>query len=347
VWAYWHYCQSRSAGYSVQHVLLDPDILKDGRSEHESIADLQQGSSSEPLITTEDYRISDAIALGCVCLTVLVYTTLCVLALQVNSTLAFVFLSLPIAFVLQFFFNALHYCTHDTFVKSRNLNYLIGVSFGCITILNFALYKPYHMQHHGYLFTDKDPEPTNRSIESKLQYLFEMLVPLFFIDNWLQSLKTMLRSGIPNIFKRNAPRLTESDRMRVVLNNCVLLMWVGFVTWLTLAFGAVVIWLYWFPLFISHILANFVILPEHYETDCVTGRNKVNSRTIKSGFLTRFFIVGLNYHTEHHLYPGIPFHNLPNINKRIGKEMKYTHNSYLAFHWSLVKSLPWRLESAS
>ena len=306
------------------------------------IADLPQ-NTSERRLTSDDYRISDATALGCTCLTALSYAALCTLALQLDSIAAFIALSLPLAFVLQFFFNGLHYCTHDTFVRSRNLNYALGVAFGCITILNFALYKPYHMQHHRYLFTDKDPEPTDRRIESKPQYLFEMLAPLFFIDNLLQSLKTMVRAGIPNIFRRSAPHLSEADRVMVAWNNCILLVWICFAAWLTVIVGTAAIWLYWLPLYLSFVLANLVILPEHYETDCVVGRNGVNSRTIKTGFVTRFFIVGLNYHAEHHLYPGVPFHNLPEVSERLAEEVKHTHSSYLLFHWSLMKSLPWRL----
>jgi fatty acid desaturase len=311
------------------------------------MVDLQQRISSEHLINTDDYRIADTIALGCTCLTLIIYVGVCVLGFQLKSTAVLVLLPFPLAFVLQFFFNALHYCTHDTFVRSRNLNYILGTVFGCVTILNFSLYKPYHMQHHRYLFSNKDPEPTDRSVESKPQYLFEMLAPLFFIDNWLQSTKTMVRPGIPNIFKREPPYLTRSDKMIVAFNNCVLLVWMSFVVWLTTIVGTMMIWSYWAPLYISFVLANFVILPEHYQTDCVIGRNTVNSRTIKTGPLTRFFIVGLNYHAEHHLYPSVPFHNLPKLNRRIGQSVKHVDDSYLTFHWSLIKSLPWRARSAT
>lgn len=294
-----------------------------------------------------DYRISDATAFKSVAVTIIVYVSLCATALYFSTTFVYVLFAAILGYVLQFFFNALHYCTHDTFVTSKRMNYLLGVLFGCITVMNFALYKPYHMQHHGHLFTDKDPEPTDREITSKLQYAYEMLAPLFFVDNWVQSLKTMRRTDIPNIFGRPAPYLSAEDRQRVVWNNGILLAWVCFIALLTFKLGSVVFWFYWLPLLTSLSLANFVILPEHYQTDQDRPiKSYDNSRTIKSGPLTRFFMVGLNYHAEHHLYPGVPYHNLPDINKRIGANVKYTHDSYLAFHWALVKSLPWRASGA-
>jgi fatty acid desaturase len=297
--------------------------------------------SSRP-VTQDDYRISPAIALGCTCLASAAYVVLCLLGLRMNSALSLLLLSLPLGFVLQFFFNALHYCTHDTFVKSKYGNYALGIAFGCITIFNFALYKPYHLQHHRYLFTDRDPEPINRSIKSKSRYFLEMFIPLFFFDNWRQSARLIVRSRGPKTFDREVPRLTRTDRIMGILNNGVLLVWLSFTAALTLVHGPVMIWLYWLPLYVSFVLANFVILSEHYATDRVVGMNTVNSRTIQTGPVTRFFIVGLNYHAEHHLYPGVPFHNLPKINKRIEGQIKHAHDSYLAFHWSLLRSLPWR-----
>ncbi len=293
-------------------------------------------------IEKEAYQISDAKALSCVGLTLLIYAGLCSVGLRSGSTIVYALLLFPLGFVLQFFFNALHYCTHDTFVTSRRWNYVLGVVFGCITVLNFALYRPYHMQHHKHLFTDKDPEPTNRTITSKLQYTFEMLAPLFFLDNWAQSIKTSIRAGVPNIFGREAPYLSETDKCRVLANNVVLLVWLMFMVGMTVRFGVAIVWLYWLPLFVSFMLANVFILPEHYQTDSFIGRNTLNSRTITSGPVTRFFVVGLNYHAEHHLYPAVPFHNLPRLNKEIGTEMKHRQTSYISFHWTLVRSLPWR-----
>ena len=312
-----------------------------------TMANLDDGGARAYRIGKDAYRISDAKALGCVAVTVLIYAVLCTVGLYGGSVLAYVLLVFPLGFVLQFFFNALHYCTHDTFVTSKPWNYALGVVFGCITVMNFALYRPYHLQHHKHLFTDKDPEPIDRVITSKLQYAFEMSAPLFFLDNWAQSIKTSIRTGIPNIFGREVPYLSETDRSSILANNVVLLAWLAFMVGMTAHFGSVVAWLYWLPLLVSFILANFVILPEHYQTDWVVGRNALNSRTIKAGSVTRFFLLGLNYHAEHHLYPAVPFHNLPRLNEQIGNEVRHRQTSYISFHCALWRSLPWRSTPAS
>lgn len=302
---------------------------------------MQDRDPHASVVTRDDYRLTNLHALVCTGSTFLVYAMLASISFAMGGFWQLVLIG-PLAFVLQYFFNALHYCTHDNFVNGKKANYMIGTSFGCLTMVNFALYKPYHMQHHSHLFTEKDPEPTDRSIVSRGQYLFEMFTPLFFLDNWVQSIKTMFRTRMPNIFGRDAPYLNATDKRRVAINNAILAAWLLGMTGLTYVAGWVAVWLYWAPLLVSMIMANFVILPEHYLTDHDTGRNHVNSRTITSGPLTRFFIVGLNYHGEHHLYPGVPFYRLPELHRRIGADMKHRQDTYLAFHWKLFGSLPWR-----
>ncbi len=288
------------------------------------------------------YRISTGISVARAVLVVSLYLAIGVAALVTDSNVGYALAALPLAFAQQFFFNALHYCTHSTFVRSRAINNVLGIAFGCLSIMNFALYKPYHLQHHRHLGTDQDPEPHPRSFATRAQYLREMLMPHFFIDNWMSSLKTLTRSLGLAWFGSHERYLLHVSRVSVNFNSFLLFVWVSALLGLTLMYGRQVFWLYWVPLGLSYVLANLVILPEHYRTDPVLGRNLENSRTVSAGAFARFFIVNMNFHAEHHLYPGVPFHNLSQLNRRIGSGVKHRDQSFFAFHRDVFRSLPWK-----
>ena len=57
------------------------------------------------------------------------------------------------------------------------------------------------------------------------------------------------------------------------------------------------------------------LLAEHGFCDLTTDMTK-NSRTTKTNFLVRFFMWNMNYHSEHHSTPGIPFHKLQEYQKK-------------------------------
>lgn len=58
---------------------------------------------------------------------------------------------------------------------------------------------------------------------------------------------------------------------------------------------------------------------EHFKTETKT---EYATRTVKPGFVQQFFLAphALGYHTEHHLYPGVPFYSLPQLHRLLMKQ---------------------------
>jgi fatty acid desaturase len=45
------------------------------------------------------------------------------------------------------------------------------------------------------------------------------------------------------------------------------------------------------------------------------------TRSILTNRLTAFFMCNENYHLEHHLYPGVPWYNLPALHRELRAEL--------------------------
>ena len=94
---------------------------------------------------------------------------------------------------------------------------------------------------------------------------------------------------------------------------------------------------------IINSLVNIRGMSQHtfleHQSDTVLG-----TRSILTNRITAFFMCNENYHLEHHLYPNIPWYNLPRLHQALGDELRARGApfipSYLAFvREFVVKSL--------
>jgi fatty acid desaturase len=98
-------------------------------------------------------------------------------------------------------------------------------------------------------------------------------------------------------------------------------------------------WLY--PLLVAGQFANLRGLAEHGLT---TGGNELtDTRTVTTHPTLAFMMCNINFHLEHHLYPGIPWYNLPKLHALLRDEYveagSSVYRSYAAFLWDVAKAL--------
>ena len=56
-----------------------------------------------------------------------------------------------------------------------------------------------------------------------------------------------------------------------------------------------------------------VAAPQHVGLSPNMPDFRLNTRTYTSGWLPAFFYWNMQYHVEHHMYPAVPFYNLPRL----------------------------------
>jgi fatty acid desaturase len=57
----------------------------------------------------------------------------------------------------------------------------------------------------------------------------------------------------------------------------------------------------------------------------------LNTRTTFTTALVRFLAWNMPYHTEHHVFPQVPFHRLPDLHARMRAHLRVTADGYAAF----------------
>jgi len=88
-----------------------------------------------------------------------------------------------------------------------------------------------------------------------------------------------------------------------------------------------------FPALVARTLTNVRTLAEHVLTR--HGDRFTATRTVVSNRFVSFFMCNLNYHIEHHLFPGVPWYHLPALHRLLEPELRrrgaQVYRSYTRF----------------
>lgn len=99
---------------------------------------------------------------------------------------------------------------------------------------------------------------------------------------------------------------------------------------------------YWLiPLIIASQITSLRGLSEHGMT--TAGNPFTATRTVTSNGVVSFLLLNLNYHLEHHLFPGVGWYHLPDLHRILVSEYKEmgasVYSSYTRFYPDFFKVL--------
>mmetsp|Transcript_10851 Transcript_10851/g.26601 ORF Transcript_10851/g.26601 Transcript_10851/m.26601 type:complete len:414 (+) Transcript_10851:259-1500(+) len=95
--------------------------------------------------------------------------------------------------------------------------------------------------------------------------------------------------------------------------------------------------LYWvLPAVLGFAPIHFVRNGEH--ADCALDHKQGlrNTRTTRSNFVIRHLMWNMNLHAEHHLYPMIPFYNLPKLRDFLDQHLEKKSKGFWEVNWRMV-----------
>lgn len=230
-----------------------------------------------------------------------------------------------------------HEGVHGTLCRRPLLNRVVAAACAWPVLQNFAAYRVLHLKHHNHLGKEGDPDH----------------YPNYTRWTWMQFLMYWgrLLAGYP-AYITMIPIL--GWRQGSVADRCWIVWEIGMtaalatvvilspVPWMLLLHG----WL--IPMLFINTLVNIRGMSQHTwltpASDPVLG-----TRSILTNPVTRFFMCNENYHLEHHLYPGVPWYNLPRVHQELRHELTQRGapfiRSYASFVWEFIvgswRCRPW------
>ena len=218
-----------------------------------------------------------------------------------------------------------HETGHGTAFKTKAYNkFFFELTSFMVLRESFLRTKSHDTHHQHTIVTDKDPEIVTPAPPDYLA----LLLNLFMLKRSV--------NGIGDIFVHSLNRLTKKDR-----NNGLSALPDGAAgkarLWVAILVGTGGLSLYlssWLPLMLigpvptifGGTLRHLFALSQHVGLAQNVYDYRMNTRTIYLGPVLGFLYMNMQYHLEHHLYPNVPYYNLPALHEAIKDKCPPAYN---------------------
>jgi fatty acid desaturase len=226
--------------------------------------------------------------------------------------------------LIAFLFTVEHEATHKTLLTSDRANDAIGHLVGVLILLPFSWFRSFHLAHHRFTNDpDKDPEliggerPGTRA---------DWAWHVSGLPYWTAEARVLWRLAtggpVEDFVPPNAAPKVRAEARWMLAGYAVVA--------LSLLATPLLFWVWLLPVLIGQMALRIFLLSEH--VDCPRVPNMFeNTRTTFTTALFRLITWNASYHVEHHVYPQVPFHKLPDLHRLMQNELRITADGYAAF----------------
>ncbi|SLN29075.1 fatty acid desaturase family protein [Roseisalinus antarcticus] len=212
-----------------------------------------------------------------------------------------------------------HECGHGTAFKTPWMNDALYQLASFCMIRNPHTWRWSHARHHtDTIIVGRDPEI---AVMRPPGFLRLGLVFLGIRDVWL-GLGRMLYNASGRVHPEEAQFIPESERPKVIRVARIWTAIYAATLALCLAAGSILpLMLIGLPRLYGawhHVMTG--LLQHGGLAEDVTD-HRLNSRTVCMNRVSRFIYWNMNYHVEHHMFPMVPYHRLPDLHARIRHDL--------------------------
>ncbi|MFV2093482.1 MAG: fatty acid desaturase [Hyphomicrobiales bacterium] len=231
---------------------------------------------------------------------------------------------------LVFAFTALHEAIHRTAFGSRWLNDAVAWGAGFLVALPPNYFRAFHFAHHRYTqIRDHDPELVGKHVATWPGYLLHLSGWRY----WAGNLAVLAAHAGGRV---NHPFVKPTQHRHLIAEARLFAGLYLAIAIVSVYWGRTEALTYWIiPALLGQPALRAYLLAEH--TDCpLVADMAQNSRTTLTLAPLRRLAWNMPFHTEHHLFPAVPFHALPGLHRAMADKLVNISPGYIAFHRRLA-----------
>jgi omega-6 fatty acid desaturase (delta-12 desaturase) len=275
------------------------------------------------------------------CVSLLMVALFCYLV-TIPEILPYVIAQILLGFIILRSLFLMHECAHGAAFKNAKLNMLVGNIHGVLCFLPFPAWRYTHLKHHTYsgvrgmdpllLISSASKRPRAMSFVTSLLWKIGFpLVELIRAVGYLLS---------PLIIQKKT-----KDRALFMKSLFSIILLMGFWVWAAKTFPEFVNVQTFLPgILIYFILNELISLPQHLDMpsrEQTEGSFQLwdHSQVTRSvgiyPFLARHLFLNFNLHTEHHIFPKLPWRQLPAARDVLVSKLEGSYKE-AKWDWSLT-----------
>ncbi len=227
----------------------------------------------------------------------------------------------------------IHEFAHYRFIANKAASEWVGDIFLAWPLgTTVDSYRKNHLAHHRYTNTDQDPDwvvkvgSQHFTFPQKWQYALANVVGYLVAINSIRDMRTILAR-----LNKESDRIPRPYKLKRLAFYVAVLGAVGLTgSWLGLLMYWIVPYFTVFLLFLylRSVAEHFGSMDYEHELG--------SSRTVYPHHWERAFFAphNVNYHLDHHLYPSVPFYNLPKLHALLLANPQYRENAHITRGYS-------------
>lgn len=212
-----------------------------------------------------------------------------------------------------------HECGHGTAFRTRWMNDAV-YQIACFMIMrNPHSWRWSHARHHSEtLITGRDPEIA----VMRPPRAAKLALNLVGIPDVLDAIPRMIRHAFGRLDAEEATFVPPSERPKVFRVARIWLALYGATGAAALAMGSILpFMLVGLPRLYGAWHFTLTGYLQHGGLAADVLDHRLNSRTVLMNPVSRFIYWNMNYHVEHHMFPMVPYHRLPELHARIAHDL--------------------------
>lgn len=235
--------------------------------------------------------------------------------------------------LIIFLFTLLHETIHRTAFSSPALNDWVARLSGFLILVPSDWFRYFHFAHHRHT---QDPDNDPELAGGKPETLRDYCVHVSGLPTWWSELKTLFKNASGQCKDSFVPVNGQGKVRREAIVTLTLYAVLLLISIASRSDFLLFVWV--LPCLLGQPFLRLYLLAEHGRCPFVANMLE-NSRTTYTNALMRKLAWNMPYHAEHHSYPTVPFHKLPELHKLTKEHLGSTSSGYRAFHADYLTDL--------
>jgi fatty acid desaturase len=230
-----------------------------------------------------------------------------------------------------------HEAGHGTAFRTRWMDTAV-YEIACFMMMREpTVWRWNHTRHHtDTLIVGRDPEITAMR-PARLARILGNLLGLYDVP---VSLWLMIRHSLSLLTADEADTVPEQERSRVYRKARIWLLLYAATVATAVATSS------WLPLLLvggPRMYGAFMHIVYGLTQHAGLGENvldhRLNTRSVRMNRVNRFIYWNMNYHVEHHMFPMVPYHRLPELHEQVKGDLPPMYPSIWAAYKELVPAV--------
>jgi len=230
-----------------------------------------------------------------------------------------------------------HECAHGTPFRTRWMNNAVYQLASFMVMVDPTVYRWSHTRHHtNTLILGLDPEIAVMR-PARLARILANFVGLVAVPTHLRS---MVRHAAGRLSADERSFIPQPEQPKVFRTARIWLsVYAAMIAACAVTGSVLPALLIGGPRIYGTCLAQIYSLTQHSGMGENVLDHRLNTRTVYMGRINRFLYWNMNYHVEHHMFPMVPYHRLPELHREIARDLAPAYPSLWAAYKEIVPAV--------